>query len=166
MSKKRINKEALFLLTSFIMCFAFASFVCMVFPAVKLTYDGLVLDTSIKVDGIIAVFGGKVTVSENTNIDLIETKFNVLSMLGYFLPLLGSIVCYLAFKKKSQFLYFVTAGLCIIGGMLILLEGIIFANVNDLSNIVRVSILFGPIAGGISAILAGIVSLGSIEIFK
>ena len=160
--KKRINKENLFVLTSFVMCFAFVGFVCMVLPAVKISSNAL-SSASVKIDGIVAVFGGE---SKLNDLVLFNFKFNLLSLIGYLLPLVGCVLCYFAFKKLNLMLYYVTAVLCIVGGGLTLFESVIFRSINNISEVLNVSILLGPIIGGVSSILAGLVSIGSSQIFK
>ena len=53
-----------------------------------------------------------------------------------------------------------------VGGVLILFEAEIFRGVNNLLEYESVTLLFGPIMGGITAIVAGLIALGSIEVFN
>ena len=60
MAKKRINKEALFMVTSFVLCLGFTSFICMAFPALKISQSIAGITATTKVEGLIAVIGGKI----------------------------------------------------------------------------------------------------------
>ena len=167
MAKKRINKETLFLITSFVVCFSLVSFMCLVFPGVKVTNALSSTFGGVKVDGIKAVFGGTVTAEINkVMVTVYETKFNFFSLLGYLLPVVGGVFAIFGLKKLNLLHFLIASAFCIVGGVLILFEAEIFRSVNDLLEYETVTLLFGPIMGGITAIVAGLIALGSIEIFN
>ena len=117
--KKRINKEHLFLLTTGAVCLAFMAFTTMLFPAVKLAYSSY----STEVSGLHAVFGGTVA-----NVQLAPQKynFNIISLIGYILPLVAVILGILAFKKEGIILNYVAAILCLVATIIMFLEPTIF----------------------------------------
>jgi hypothetical protein len=82
------------------------------------------------------------------------------------LPLVGGVFAMYGLKKTNLMYFLISSSLCIIGGVLIFCEGAIFRSVNNLSDYSSVSLLFGAIMGGITAVLAGVIGLGSIEIIK
>lgn len=164
--KKRINKEALFVLTAFIVCFSFVSFVCIAFPALKVTYETSEFIIEGKAEGLMAIFGGTVSSgSEVNNFNLLNAKFNLLSLIGYLLPLLSLLLAMFALSKKSQILYYVTAAICFIGAIITFSEATIFTAVNSISKY-EVTLLFGPIMGGICGVIAGVISIGSWYVFN
>lgn len=160
--KKRINKEALFLLTSVVVCVALVNFMCLVFPALKLTPKLFGGQTVIKVEGIDAVFGGEITIN---NINILKMKFNFISLLGYIFPLAGAVLVIIGLKKTNPIMYYLAGSLCILGGITTLLEGFIFNQINNLEEI-KVSLLAGPIIGGVCGLIAGFISFGSWNIFN
>ena len=151
MKNKRINKELLFVLTAGLVCFSFMAFVVMVFPALKINGE------NIKIDGIQAIFGGEVT-------EGVETKFNLLSMIGYFLPALAVITSILAFKTKTIIFDIVTMFFVLAGGVLIILEPTIFKTVNQIASEIKVSYLIGPIFGIIFSTISMIFSISCIRL--
>lgn len=157
--KKVVNKDLLFVLTTAAVCLGFMASVAMFFPAVKLTLNlGSILGEAVtEISGIHAVFGGKITEgNENIQLTIAEYSFNFMTLLGYLLPLVGAGIGLFAFKKKGNLLNYIAALLCIVGAILIFLEPVFFASVNELSEKIKVSLLIGPILGGIFAILSGV----------
>ena len=135
MQKKRVNKEVLFVLMSAAVCLGFMAFVTVVFPALRINGE--------EVSGVHAVFGG-------------EYKFNFIVLLGYLLPLIGAILGVIFFDTKSGIPHYVLSGLCLIGVIIILLEPVLFASINEIEQTIKVSLHAGPIIGGLLTILSGI----------
>ena len=78
---KRINKEALFTLTTVIVSLAFVNFVCIAFPAVKVTYETADFVWVAKVEGLRAIAGGTISAGSTTsNFNLLNANFNPLSL--------------------------------------------------------------------------------------
>ena len=144
MNKKRINKDLLFVLTAGAVCFGFMSFVTVVFPAVKML--------GMEVSGVHAVFGGKITNGKEYSL---ECKFNFLSLIGYLLPLIASVCGVIFFNSKKPLTHYVLCGLCVIGAIVIFLEPVLFSSVNELDGSLEISLLAGPVIGGLLAIVAG-----------
>ena len=164
--KKRVNREALFILTAIVVCFSFVNFICIAFPALKLTHNNEYFNVSAKVEGLIAIVGGTISAgSETNNSNLLNASFNLLSLIGYIIPLVGCILSMIALNKTNQIMYYIAGVFCLAGGVITLFEGVIFTSVNNLK-LVEVSLLFGPIIGGICGVLAGVVSFGSWYIFN
>lgn len=164
--KKRVNKEALFVLTAFIICFAFVNVVCIALPALKITHETSAFIREGKVEGLRAIAGGTVSSGDATNnFNMLNAKFNPLSLFGYLFPLLGCIIAMFALSKKSQILYYIVGAICLTSGIITLCEGVIFKVVNNIPHY-EVSLLAGPIIGGICGILAGLASIGSWYIFN
>ena len=138
MQKKRVNKELLFVLTSAAVCLGFMAFVTVVFPA--LIMDG------VEVSGVHAVFGG-------------QYKFNFVVLFGYLLPLIGALCANVVFGAKSDYPHYIVSVLCFIGAILIFLEPVLFAIVNEVAETIEVSLLAGPIIGGLLSIAAGIFNI-------
>jgi hypothetical protein len=161
MQKKRINRDLLFVLTAAAVCFGFMSFVTVVFPAVKMSFEGLIKTYEMEVSGIHAVFGGKVTGgNEYIELTFTEYKFNFLTLFGYLLPLIASIGGVLIFKSKKDLPHYVVAGLCFLGAILIFLEPVLFRSVNEIADSIKVSLLVGPVIGGLLALVAGAFNIG------
>ena len=156
MQKKRINRDLLFVLTAAAVCFGFMAFVTVVFPAVKMNYNGLITEVS----GIHAVFGGEVS-GENEFIELTFKgyKFNFLVFLGYLLPLIAGIIAALVFNSKKELPHYIACGLCFIGAILIFLEPVLFRNVNEIKEMIDINFLAGPIIGGLLAIIASVFNI-------
>ena len=163
MAKKRINKEALFMVTSFVLCLGFTSFICMAFPALKISQSIAGITATTKVEGLIAVIGGKIS-TETASITILEAKFNFLSLIGYLLPLVAAVLAMLGLSKQKEMLFYIAGVLCLISAGLTLCEGIIFTSVNNVE-FLKTSLLFGPIMSSICSIAAGAVSFGSWYIF-
>ena len=138
MQRKRVNKELLFVLTSASVCIGFMAFVTVVFPALKM--DGR------EVLGVYAVFGG-------------EYKFNFLALLGYLLPLIGAVCGVIFFNAKNGIPHYIASGLCFIGAILIFLEPVLFADINEIEHTIKVSLHAGPIIGGLLSIVSGIFNI-------
>ena len=154
MQKKRINKDLLFVLTAVAVCFGFMAFVTLVFPALKMSYDGIIKTYEMEVSGIHAVFGGKITEgNEYIELTIMEYKFNFLSLLGYLLPLIASIFGVLIFNSKKDLPHYIVGGLCFLGAILIFLEPVFFRSVNEISDSIKVTLLAGPILGGLLALI-------------
>lgn len=166
MNNKRVNKETLFVITAFVVCIAFVNFLCIAFPALKVTYETSAFILEGRVEGLMAIAGGTVSAGSTTsNFNLIDAKFNPISLIGYLLPLVACALALLALSKKSQILYYVTGSICLIAGVITLLEGVIFKLINNIT-IMEVSLLLGPIMGGICGIVAGFISFGSWYVFN
>ena len=153
--KNTYNKDKVFLLTTLMVCLSFMTFVVVVFPA--LSYE--TGETVVEISGIFAVFGGMV---EELNITL---SFNILSLIGYLLPLVVVGLGVKAFNSKNKWLYFMLSGVSLISAIIILLEGVIVGGLNNLSNL---TLSFGPVLASlfmivvfISSIFAGMEKLNS-----
>ena len=129
---KIYNKDKVFLLTTVMVCLSFMTFVAMVFPALSYNIEEKVVEIS----GIFAVFGGMI---EELNLTL---SFNILSLIGYLLPLVVVGLGVKAFNSKNKWLYFMLSGVSLISAIIILLEGVIVGGVNNLSNL---TLAFGPL---------------------
>jgi hypothetical protein len=165
---KRINKEALFVLTAFIISFAFVNFICIALPALKVTYETSSFLIVGKVDGLIATFGGTVSNGSTTNnFNLLDAKYNALSLYAYLIPLVSCILTLVGLSKKKQILYYISGIICLACGVITLLEGVIFSSINNTAMYgYEVSLLIGPIIGGICGVIAGIACFGSWYIFN
>lgn len=165
---KRINKEALFVLTAFIISFAFVNFICIALPALKVTYETSSFLIEGKVEGLVATFGGTISNGSTTNnFNLLNAKYNSISLFGYLFPLLACIIALVAYAKKNQILYYFTGVICLVCGIITLLEGVIFSSVNNIASYgYEVSLLLGPIIGGICGVLSAIACFGSWYIFN
>lgn len=152
--KKRINREKLLVLTAAAICIGFMATVTMFFPAVKLT-NIYISSITTDVDGLHAVFGGVVSVgNENIQLNITEYLFNPLVFVGYLLPFVGVIFGVVKFDSKNSLVHYVSAGLCVLGAVLIFLEPNLFASVNAISDKFTVSLLIGPILGGILSLIS------------
>ena len=152
---KIYNKDKVFLLTTVMVCLSFMTFVAMVFPALSYNTEEKVVEIS----GIFAVFGGMI---EELNLTL---SFNILSLIGYLLPLVVVGLGVKAFNSKNKWLYFMLSGVSLISVIIILLEGVIVGGLNNLSNL---TLAFGPLLAllfmivvFISSIVAGMEKLKS-----
>lgn len=155
--KKRINKEQLFLLTSSAVCLSFMAFTTMLFPAVKLSYSSFVTEVS----GLHAVFGGSV---QNVQLAPTEYNFNFIVLIGYLLPIASLVLSILAFKKEGILLNYIAAILCFLSTIIMFLEPTLFTVFNKVNSNYNVSILFGPVLGGVLAIISGALNLGCVKI--
>ena len=156
-SKKRINKEKLFLLTTGSVCLAFMAFTTMMFPAVKLSYSSYHTEVS----GLHAVFGGSVT---NVQLAPNNYNFNIVVLIGYLLPLVSLVLSILAFKKEGIALNYIAAILCLVATIVMFLEPTLFTLFNEVNSNYNVSILFGPVVGGVLALISGLFNLGCVKL--
>lgn len=159
-SKKRINKEQLFLLTTGAVCVAFMAFTTMLFPAVKVT---LFFDFPTEVSGLHAIFGGTVIKGQD---DIMTYNFNIISLIGFLLPLVSLVLSILAFKKDGIILNIVATMLCLIATIVMFLEPVFFQLVNPIYQDWEVNILFGPVVGGLLSLISGGFNLGCIKLKK
>ena len=133
MNNKRVNKETLFVITAFVVCITFVNFLCIAFPALKVTYETSEFILEGRVEGLMAIAGGTVSAGSTTsNFNLLNAKFNPINLVGYLLPLLSCALALVALGKKSQILYYVTGSVCIIAGIITFLEGFFFKMINNI----------------------------------
>lgn len=166
MNNKKVNKETLFVLTAFIVCIAFVNFLCVTLPALKVTYETSAFILEGRVEGLMAIAGGTVSSGSTTsNFNLLDAKFNPINLVGYLLPVVGCILTLVAFSKKKQFLYYASGVIFVASGVITLLEGTIYKMINNITTM-EVSLLIGPIMGGLCGVIAGIISFGSWYIFN
>lgn len=163
--KKRINKEQLFLLTSSAVCFAFMAFTTMLFPVARLSAGDFIIDIS----GLHAVYGGKVTLEY---LGSYEYKFNIVLFIGYLLPIISLVLSVLAFKKEGRTFNFIAAILCFIAALIMFSELLLFQVfnshfINDFFTVAinpNIAISFGPILGGVLALISGLLNLGCFKL--
>jgi hypothetical protein len=154
--KKRFNKDAFLLATFILFSLSLCALFAMTLPGVELSY----FENKIKIDGLFAVFGGQYKAEDRIGLVTYFLDFNLISLLGYSLPIIGSVVGIFAFRKANKILYFISGILCLIGGVLIFLEPMFFIYANNYPNTHHAALLVGPIIGGITSSLAGLIGIG------
>lgn len=163
MKNKLLHKEALMAVTSFIFSLFFIGFVVMLFPAIKIEIAGA---TSYKIDGLIAVFGGKA--KENHALSTGSYDFNTAAFIGYFLALSCAILSIFAFRSKNhkKAMYIGVGILGIIAAILIFFEAKAFVAINyyglgQTKELIKGTLSIGPWIAGISLIISGLTSIWS-----
>lgn len=153
--KKRFNKDAFLLATFILFSLSLCALFAMTLPGVELSYKNA-SDSNIKIDGLFVVFGGEPEIRGV----VYYFRFNLISLLSYLLPIIGSVIGIFAFKKANKILYFISGILCFIGGILIFMEPLFFIYVNHFQFTFNASLLFGPIIGAIFAMISGLIGIG------
>lgn len=134
-----------------IILFVFAiAIACMIFP-VGIYYNGA-MGTSDAIPGINAVFGGYYVKSLSA-----YNKFSVVSLLGFFLPLVGAAI--FAFVPKSKGLGFVAVACFIASFILLFCAKAAFCSVNGSIGNNNYSNGVGTIIGACLGIVGSIISL-------
>ena len=129
----------------------------MLFPAVKLSYSSYATEVS----GLHAVFGGSVT---NVQLAPNTYNFNIVLLIGYLLPLASLVLSIFAFNKEGIILNYIAAILCLVATIVMFLEPTLFTFFNEVNSNYNVSILFGPVLGGILALISGALNLACVKL--
>lgn len=154
MKKLKLGDNGCLILTAAVFGLGFIATLCLVLPALRLTdSNGL----NYELLGMSVTFGLKAF-----EFDL---AFNILTFLGYFLALAATVLVVLGFFKNKKILFFIGLPLFILAAILIILEKNFFMMFNPNISFSELKLMFGPIIGFISAILASLSTLALI-LFK